>query len=190
MLSFSKSCLAASVIAIAAFASSAQAQSPQEKAAKHALNGPEVKKLKVLGHEFNVKKAQIKRTTDGTIVQGQLSHHLSYRPDDQLYYTIKKSGGKFTSIDMRIDRGGLAPYIGKATSYRLSDAAGGDATAIAQRLGRFFDGKWESGADVIVATIVLQDLDIHVSSPPRTTPIRVRPYGIAQPRTVTDHGSR
>jgi hypothetical protein len=178
------------MMVLVAMASSAQAETPQEKAARHALNGPEIKKLKVLEHEFNVKKAKVTSSGVETKVEGQLSHHLSLRPDDQLYYTIKKSGGKVTSVDIRIDRGGLAPYIGKATSYLLSSAAGGDATAIAQRLGRFFDGKWESAADVIVATIALQVPDSSVSRVTQTPPFRSRPYGVVQPATVRDHRSR
>ncbi|HSG69980.1 MAG TPA: hypothetical protein VLA12_06165, partial [Planctomycetaceae bacterium] len=49
-----------SLLVLAGTVSSAQAQmTPQEKAAQHALNGPEIKKLKVAGHEFNVKKATV-----------------------------------------------------------------------------------------------------------------------------------
>jgi hypothetical protein len=53
-----------------------------------ALYGPEVKKLKVYDHEFNVKPVERSRAGSRLIVSGQISHCLSLRPDDQVYYTI------------------------------------------------------------------------------------------------------
>lgn len=54
-----------------------------------AVCGPEEKGLTLPGgHGFNVKKATIVRDERERplYVSGQISHHLSFRPDDQIYY--------------------------------------------------------------------------------------------------------
>jgi len=146
------------LVAIAAFASpSFAAETAQGKAASAALFGPEVKKLKVAGHEFNVKKAKITRNASGMVITGQLSHCLTLRPDDQLYYTIRKSGGKVTSIQIKIDRGGLAPYVSKlANSFINQKFVADKVESLVRELGSRVDGKWESSADLIVASIALR----------------------------------
>jgi len=149
---------ALTLVALVAFASPVFGQANQEKAARHALYGPEVKKLKVMGHEFNVKKAKITRSAGGmTTVTGQLSHCLTLRPDDQLYYTIRKSGTKVVSMDIKIDRGGLAVYVSKLANHFIGHpTAVGSIESLVRDLGRKVDGKWESSADLIVATIALR----------------------------------
>ncbi|PEA56876.1 methyltransferase, partial [Bacillus thuringiensis] len=53
------------------------AQSNLETAVQAALNGPEVKKIKVFEHEFNVKEIEVvDRGAAGKDVYGQISHHL------------------------------------------------------------------------------------------------------------------
>ena len=55
------------------------AQNNLETAVKAALNGPEVKKIKVFEHEFNVKPIEVVNLGGGkTYVKGQISHHLSF----------------------------------------------------------------------------------------------------------------
>ena len=83
------------------------------QAAKAAICGPEIKKLKVNGHEFTVKKATINRWAGKTtFVAGQLSHHLRFRADDQIFYTIAYDGmGMPKAPEVRIDRGGVASWF-------------------------------------------------------------------------------
>jgi len=148
---------ALALVALVALASPVFAQSAQEKAANHALNGPEVKKLKVVGHEFNVKKAKITHSGMSVTITGQLSHRLSLRPDDQLYYTIRKSGGKVTAMEIKINRGGLAVYVSKLANHFVGHPVAVDKIdSLVRALGRKVDGKWESSADLIVATIALK----------------------------------
>ncbi len=166
-----------SLLLLVGMTTAVQAQlTPQEVAAQHALNGPEIKKLKVAGHEFNVKKATVTADARQTVLKGQVSHHLSFRPDDQIYYTIVKSGGKVISIDINIDRGGLAPYASRLAAFVIGkDLADGDFKALLQNLGQRVDGRWESAADLIIATIALKAPD---SSVTRTLPTpRPRPSG-------------
>ncbi|MFP3360336.1 methyltransferase, partial [Planococcus sp. SIMBA_143] len=71
------------------------AQNNLETAVNAALNGPEVKKIKVFEHEFNVKEIEVVNLGAGKkYVQGQISHHLSFRPDDQFYYEFTVQDGK------------------------------------------------------------------------------------------------
>ncbi|MEJ9127221.1 methyltransferase, partial [Bacillus cereus] len=70
-------------------------QSNLETAVKAALYGPEVKKIKVFEHEFNVKPIEVVDLGGGKkYVKGQISHHLSFRPDDQLYYDFTVKDGE------------------------------------------------------------------------------------------------
>ncbi|MGQ0418888.1 methyltransferase, partial [Bacillus sp. HC-Mk] len=77
-----------------------------DKAVQAALLGPEIKKLKIFDHEFNVKPAYISKLGNQTVVNGQISHHLSFRLDDQVYYRFVKEDGVIKNLEIKIDRGG------------------------------------------------------------------------------------
>lgn len=132
-----------------------------ERALDAALHGPERKKLKVYGHEFNVKPAEIVRSGSVVTANGQISHHLTLRPDDQVYYVIEKRNGVVTRIDRRINRGGLtriaAPIISVLGGYFGGIAIPPDKIeAVGRTLGTVIDGSWESVADMIIANIALR----------------------------------
>ncbi|HEX8930332.1 MAG TPA: hypothetical protein VGA45_15560, partial [Actinomycetota bacterium] len=75
-----------------------------EKAMHAALQGPEVKKLRLEKHEFNVKPVSITRTSEGMRVKGQISHHLSFRDDDQYHYSFTVAAGRQVAIeDVEVD---------------------------------------------------------------------------------------
>jgi hypothetical protein len=57
-----------------------------ELAVNAALYGPEKKGVSIFEHGFNVKPAVFSRNGSSLTVTGQISHRLSGRPDDQLYY--------------------------------------------------------------------------------------------------------
>ncbi|PGT51234.1 methyltransferase [Bacillus cereus] len=130
-----------------------------DKAIQAALLGPEIKKLKVFNHEFNAKPAYISKMGNQTIVNGQISHHLSYRIDDQVYYRFVKENGEIKNVEIKIDRGGwtkitapigaiIAQYFGIPITPDL-------LSQIGQQLGALADGKWEYAAEAIVAAIGL-----------------------------------
>jgi hypothetical protein len=129
-----------------------------DKMVEAAIHGPEAKKVKYVDHEFNVKKAKITdRVTGVTKIEGQISHHLSYREDDQFYYTIEKKEGKITRFDFKIDRGGIAPYVGKlAKELPLVGMAQDEIVAAVRKLGQKMDGSWENEAEVIAYAIALR----------------------------------
>ncbi|HDR8112238.1 TPA: methyltransferase [Bacillus cereus] len=130
-----------------------------DKAVQAALLGPEIKKLKVFDHEFNVKPAYISKKDNQTVVNGQISHHLSYRLDDQVYYRFVKENGEIKNLEIKIDRGGwtkitapigaiIAQYFGVPITPNL-------LLQIGQQLGALIDGKWEYASEAIVAAIGL-----------------------------------
>ncbi|MDA1680188.1 methyltransferase [Bacillus cereus group sp. TH152-1LC] len=130
-----------------------------DKAVQAALLGPEIKKLKVFDHEFNVKPAYISKKDNQTVVNGQISHHLSYRLDDQVYYRFVKENGEIKNLEIKIDRGGwtkitapigaiIAQYFGVPITPDL-------LSQIGQQLGALTDGKWEYASEAIVAAIGL-----------------------------------
>ncbi|MDA2639141.1 methyltransferase [Bacillus cereus] len=130
-----------------------------DKAVQAALLGPEIKKLKVFDHEFNIKPAYISKKDKQTVVNGQISHHLSYRLDDQVYYRFVKEDGVIKNLEIKIDRGGwtkitapigaiIAQYFGVPITPDL-------LSQIGQQLGALTDGKWEYASEAIVAAIGL-----------------------------------
>ncbi|MEW4154001.1 methyltransferase [Bacillus thuringiensis] len=130
-----------------------------DKAVQAALLGPEIKKLKVFDHEFNVKPAYISKLGNQTVVNGQISHHLSFRLDDQVYYRFVKEDGIIKNLEIKIDRGGwtkitapigaiIAQYFGVPITPDL-------LSQIGQQLGALTDGKWEYASEAIVAAIGL-----------------------------------
>jgi hypothetical protein len=145
--------------AMFSMASSASAQlSSIDKIVNSALNGPEIKKAKLSKHEFNIKKVKISDYVDGVIkIEGQLSHHLSFRDDDQFYYTFEKRDGKITKAEFKIDRGGLAPYAGKlAKELPVVGLLQEEIESFTRRLGRKLDGSWEDEAESIAYQIALR----------------------------------
>ncbi|MBK3496546.1 methyltransferase [Viridibacillus sp. YIM B01967] len=128
-------------------------------AVQAALTGPEVKKLKVFDHEFNVKPAYISKSKNLTIVNGQISHHLSYRPDDQFYYRIEKENNEIKKIDIQIDRGGWtvisAPLLALIAQYNGIPLTPEVLKELGQKMGQLMDGRWEYAAEAIVSNIAL-----------------------------------
>ncbi|PEO39969.1 methyltransferase [Bacillus wiedmannii] len=128
-----------------------------DRAVQAALLGPEIKKLKVFDHEFNVKPAYISKQGNKTYVSGQISHHLSHRIDDQVYYRFEKENGEVKNLEIKIDRGGwtaiiapigaiIAQYAGLPITPELLEKIG-------QQLGAITDGRWEFASEAIVAAI-------------------------------------
>jgi hypothetical protein len=77
-----------------------------------AIFGPEIKEVEISGHEFNVKPVSIRIYRDELSVFGQLSHHLTGREDDQLFYSFRKKAGVVSpnfaeGMILSIQEGGL-----------------------------------------------------------------------------------
>lgn len=128
-----------------------------ERAMKAVFKGPEAKKLEVMDHEFNVKPAEIQRNGKRRTANGQISHHLSFRTDDQLYYTIVKEGDVVKSQEIRISRGGaaplVAPLISAASAYLGKPIPPDKVEEVGRGLGRLVEGSWDEVAQTLVVNI-------------------------------------
>lgn len=136
-------------------------QSNLETAVKAALYGPEVKKIKVFEHEFNVKPIEVVDLGGGKkYVKGQISHHLSFRPDDQVYYEFTvKDGEVLGTPQYHIDRGGFtpiaAPLLSIIAAYNGIPINPNDLNTIGQQIGKVIDGSWEHAAQSIATVVSL-----------------------------------
>jgi hypothetical protein len=145
------------LVLVSALAVRAQ-ESRLDQMVQAALLGPEVKALKYLKHEFNVKKAKITdRVTGITKIEGQISHYRLFRPDEQFYYSIEKKDGKITKAEFRIERDDIAPYAGKLGGHLpVMGIAQDEIAAAVSKLGQKLDGSWEAEAELIAYSIALR----------------------------------
>lgn len=138
---------------------------------KAVVDQKQTKKVKAYGHHFNIKPVKVTRNGTGYIVEGRLSHHLSYRKDDQYRYTVKVNyRGDIIEMEEKINRGGLTSVLAKIPigeilkkkSETAKDAPVDSKTinsAIKKAgrwIGRKYDGKWEVAARKVVVVIGAQ----------------------------------
>lgn len=139
-----------------------------------ALVGPERKKLRIYNHEFNVKPAQPEKKNNRLIVNGQISHHLSRRPDDQVYYIITIEDAAIKEVQRRINRGGLAGLVGPVVSvvgaYFGVAIPPDKVESISRQLGRVVDGSWEMVSEIIIANIAMAFQQKEFESKPSMQP--------------------
>ena len=144
-----------------------------ERAMTAIFHGPEVKKLNVRGHEFNMKPAG--RTVRGgvTTLTGYFSHHLGFgRRDDQVHYTIQVRGRTIRSIETMVYRGGIWKTIPVGAMNRAIGNVVGvkplptrAPALLAGGLGRLLDGSWEGAAQYLIATAAVRLADEGVERP-------------------------
>lgn len=129
-----------------------------------AICGPEKKGLSLRGHGFNVKKATIFRDNQGKplYVSGQISHRLSWRRDDQVFYYIQYENGIVKKTDIDINRGGWGPifgYISTAVNIYLLATTGSGVPVTPDVVERTFQeltkgsGGWEHQAHTLIGLI-------------------------------------
>jgi len=132
-----------------------------ESAMKAALAGPEKKKLKLGSHEFNIKPVRVTRSNGSIHVSGQkghqISHHLTMRADDQVYYSFDKNGDVVSNLKVEIEKGGTLKTLRDVgaiilAAKELYDLTAGksDAATDAEAL---LDGSWEGEAKFIIANV-------------------------------------
>jgi len=136
------------------------AAGPVEEALEAALHGPEKKKLKIFGHHFNVKPIEISVGGETTTIFGQLSHHLRWRPDDQVYYTIVKEHGAVISIERKIRRGGWVPIIARIVAVVGAifqvPIPPDEVESVGFGIKDLIDGSWVSVADFLIAQVAIR----------------------------------
>lgn len=131
-----------------------------ERAMKAVFKGPEAKQLEVMDHEFNVKPASISRNGKRRTANGQISHHLSFRKDDQVYYTIVKEGDVVKTQEVRIARGGasplVAPLISAASAYLGKPVPPAQVEEVGRGMGKLIEGSWDEVAQLLVANVAIR----------------------------------
>lgn len=135
-----------------------------DAALQAALSGPERKKMKIYGHEFNIKPIAISSSGNLLIVKGRISHHLSIRPDDQFDYTVVVDPSQdATIVDFQytIDEGGITsllqpilPTIASMVPY--ADLSGADLESILRKVGNYVSGDWQSVAVSLATTFAVK----------------------------------
>jgi len=115
------------------------ASGPLGSALTRAFNGEHAKFVKVHGkHEFHIAPINVVK---GRGASGKISHHLSYRRDDQIYYTITLKNDGTCDIQYNVKRGGFGRVY---NSSKVDD-----------RAGKLIDGSWESSLETILNIIAL-----------------------------------
>jgi hypothetical protein len=132
-----------------------------------ARNGPERKKVSLWGHEFNCKRASVQTRGAQTVITGQLSHHLSLRTDDQVYYMIvkqwdpaRKQWMLVANPTVEFNQGGKIPLLGETlTLVGLALGApipGGAIQQTVEKLAALTVGSWRGAANNMVGLIAAQ----------------------------------
>ena len=143
-----------------------------EKAMTAAFGSKEIKKLKVKGHEFNVKPIKSENKSGGFVkVSGQISHHRSVQRDDQVQYSFTmRPDGKVEDIDVSVDKSALLQMreilngdfideirnelerLGESPIADLNSLE--DAIKLADR--NIGGGGWERAAAGIIANVMIR----------------------------------
>lgn len=128
----------------------------------------EVRFVNVAGHEFHIKPPMIRRfREDGMLkaeVSGQLSHHLSFRPDDDYHYVMTiAQDGALLEFSENINRGGLTALFKETMLIRgesnykpvrlIKQSPESVLDYIGQSIGSKIDGNWEGAARTIAIAV-------------------------------------
>jgi len=105
--------LALSLVVLTGVATEAHADTVSQrfdKAAKALAcpSAPKVKKINLNGHKFNMDDKV--HVSDGR-VYGEFSHHLSWRPDDEVTFSFPVNGDDPSNIKIEINRGGVFGWL-------------------------------------------------------------------------------
>ncbi len=151
----------------------ADANSKLENAIYRAVvKGRQTKKVKHRGHQFNIKPVHVDRNVAGFVVKGRLSHHLRFRKDDQVNYTIDiRHDGTVRNLTTKINRGGITKTLmtlkvgeiikhttkKKKTTVTIDKKTADNIIKKAGRwIGKKVDGKWERAAEEVIVLIGAQ----------------------------------
>jgi hypothetical protein len=147
-----------------------------ERAMKAALQGPQVKELKLAKHEFNVKPIRVETVQNGIKIFGDDGHHISHclawRADDQVYYSCQVTKeGKIKDLEVSIKTSieimqewvkkiGAIVTLFASASGESGDKADSNAKMIADKkpirgTEDLMDGSWEGEANFLIANIIV-----------------------------------
>jgi hypothetical protein len=132
----------------------------------------EARFVRVNEHDFHIKPITFRQRDhrDGTarvLVEGQLSHHLRFRPDDQYYYRIDLCGvdGTVMSFDEHTNAGGWANTLLTPRTIRVLSLDGNidsvaqleeAARVISRELSSYVDGSWHESARFVALRVAAE----------------------------------
>ncbi|HYW35215.1 MAG TPA: hypothetical protein VE868_07405 [Balneolaceae bacterium] len=135
-------------------------KSNKQKAYHAAFEGPEVKKLKIYGHEWNVKKANIQKEADKVVIEGQISHCMAWSFDDQIFYNFVFDKGKLTKHNVKIeDRNWIelsAPIVSAVGAYIGVPISPDTADKVCNELDKIAYGDWKQAVQGLALDIAMQ----------------------------------
>ena len=184
--------LAVVSIAVSATATAVAASPDLSRRAAFAVDGHEQKFVKVNGHEFHIKPPTVQHTSVSGVrlatIDGQISHHLNWRKDDQYYYCVVVTDrGTLVQFSERIERGGFTPLLARAVAESgipLAASSESLVKQIGQATGKRIDGDWQGAARVIAAAVA----QVVVRQLPRTRPSASRTIVLRSPTNCSNQG--
>lgn len=139
---------------------------PLRKGIESARKGT-AKHVYVKKHDFTIHSIKVKKTGNKTFITGQISHRLTWRPDDEFYYTIEKENNvvvkqpsykiKYNEIKRAKDWMKESTVFEALTTYLIGMPIPFDKLeAVENELDNLTKGKdieWEEAAQYIVSII-------------------------------------
>jgi hypothetical protein len=127
-----------------------------------AIRGPGREFQKVYGHDFHCKPVQsVSLGADARKIVGWLSHQITLRPDDEVYYEFVIRNGRLSELKTTVHPGGLSGLIGVAATviaaYYNVPISPETAEKVSRKLAGQVTGRgWDDAAEAIVSTIALK----------------------------------
>ncbi|MDJ0760534.1 MAG: hypothetical protein QNJ19_14160 [Woeseiaceae bacterium] len=146
-----------------------------EKALNAIFKGPEKKKVRIKKHEFNFKKIETREVNGRLFVNGNdghhISHHLTFRPDDQIFYEFEVTEtGQIENVEVKISKGSdkLVKWVKQAgeaialittllgaSGVKSDDAADLVSEVASGKAEGLLDGSWRGEAMFVIANVML-----------------------------------
>lgn len=142
-----------------------------DRSATIALSGSSIRNVSVGQHQFTIGSATLTKSLRGTTIMGTIVHSAPNRPDEQMLYTVQKSQGRVTSVDIKILRGGVESYSPKYSGFYVNRSF--DSKLIPPLLATLsarLDSQWESAAELFVVAIALRGKDTSGLKLPKNPP--------------------
>ena len=118
--------LAAATTGFVQTAFAASSQQNLERCMTAVTQGPQKNGIKFYGIKFNCKPWNVSKVGQSTVIKGQISHDIRWRPDDQVNYefTIDRDGQLTPdSLDISIQRGGVGRFLPSPLSDKVEEIA-------------------------------------------------------------------
>ncbi|MCW9706112.1 hypothetical protein [Fodinibius salsisoli] len=129
------------------------------KALHAAIDGPEIQRLKVYGHHWNVKPANILRREGSKVtIEGQIDHSVLVMNDDHLFYKFVFENGELKKREINIEAGGwsqIAEFITDSIEVLGFPVPPDKIEEIGDKLDTMQNGEWKVDIQRLALRIAL-----------------------------------